>query len=153
MAETTCPRCAKPVEPVWLICPHCEALLYGPERGSRGGLNKLARDRFIRLTGNKGIRLLSLLGASALCVVGAMMFVPLTLTFFSSTYTFTGIEVIGGVILLVGGFFVLVWLHRRPPQGFLSAGMTGAMALVGGLILFSLVAGVVFMIIAAALNC
>jgi hypothetical protein len=34
----SCPRCGKPVAAQWLICPHCEALLQGPDCGDRGGL-------------------------------------------------------------------------------------------------------------------
>jgi hypothetical protein len=33
-----CPRCDKPVEAAWWTCPHCEAVLKGPEAGSRGGV-------------------------------------------------------------------------------------------------------------------
>jgi len=119
-SPTNCPRCAAAVEARWLICPHCEAVLQGPERGSRGGLNKLARDRFIRLTANEGIRLLSLLGATAICTLGLRNTIPT-----------------GGVILLVGTFCVLVLLHRRPPRGIVGAIMTGAMATFGALVVLT----------------
>jgi hypothetical protein len=35
--QSTCPTCKRTVESAWLVCPSCEAVLAGPERGSRGG--------------------------------------------------------------------------------------------------------------------
>jgi hypothetical protein len=77
---------------------------------------------------------------------------PRTLAFFSITLTFTDIQLISGVILLVGGIGVLVWLHRRPPRGIIGAVMTAAMGLMGALIVFSLTAGTGIMLIATALK-
>jgi len=119
-SPTNCPRCAAVVEARWLICPHCDAVLQGPERGSRGGLDKVARDRFIRLSANSSIRLLSVLGATAICALGLRNTIPT-----------------GGVIIVVGVFCVLVLLHRRPPRGIVGAIFTGAMATFGALVVLA----------------
>src|SRR5437899_1048802 len=47
--QVACSRCRKPVEANWRMCPHCEAMLRGPERAARVG----ALDSFLHRPGGR----------------------------------------------------------------------------------------------------
>ena len=57
-----CPRCDKSVEAAWWTCPHCEAVLKGPETGSRGGALHGLLERIADLPNNPWMAIPALLG-------------------------------------------------------------------------------------------
>jgi hypothetical protein len=137
-----CPRCASSVKAMWLICPHCEAVLQGPERGSRGGLTRTARDWLIHLAGNRWVRLLALVGGCGLCIFSGLALIPYHAGPVPPPPATPWIR--GGwlLALLVGVIFLVSWARGEGSRpGIVGAVMTAAMSLAGSVILILFVLG------------
>src|SRR5262249_24002140 len=107
MAETACPRCGKTVDPVWLICPQCEAVLHGPGRGSRGGrFDDLLPRRSSRVSAI--LVLLSVAGVLGLGWTGLM-----SLTAFSHGADLPLLAWLATLIALVVASFALMMYQTR----------------------------------------
>lgn len=125
---TTCRRCGRRVERQWRFCPYCEAVLFGPRRGARGGFDDVVRrDR----TGtNVLLILLAVLGGFGLLAY---------LTAAVSTFKDGGLQLL--IAIIVGVLFlamistgIMFWRTRhRPEERGVGRVIVGTLALTGGL--------------------
>ena len=125
---TTCRRCGRHVEAQWRFCPYCEAVLFGPRRGARGGFDDVVRrDR----TGtNVLLILLAVLGG-----FGLLAYLAAAVASFDEG----GWRLLVGIVL--GLFFlfmistgIMFWRTRnRPEERGIGRVIVGTLALTGGL--------------------
>jgi hypothetical protein len=134
----TCPRCGKHVEPYWRFCPNCEAVLRGPRRSAVG---KVVDEDVHRDTRGTSVFLI------LLAVLGGLGLI---------FYVFAGVASLkdgGGSALLaiaLGILFlgmittgIMFWRTRdNPSQRGLGRVLIGTLAMTGGLIVVSCIAGV-----------
>jgi hypothetical protein len=121
-----CPRCKKPVESVWVICPNCEAVLSGPERGSRGGALHSAAHSLNAVARNPVVLGLALIGTALPCLM-LIGFALLTGQFFL-------IPAILGLAILAWGIALRSWKQESTAGKGVRALLVIALALVGVLL-------------------
>jgi DNA-directed RNA polymerase subunit RPC12/RpoP len=145
-AAEPCPRCGHMVEGVWLFCPRCEAVLHGPDRGSRGGrFDDLVHRRSSRVSAI--LVLMSVAGVLGLGWSGLM-----SLTAFSHGAELPLIAWLAIlVVLAVASFGIMVYQTREnPSQRSIGRVIVGTLAIAGGLTTFACTLGAVGFIYAFA---
>jgi hypothetical protein len=134
----SCPRCDKPIEPEWRFCPHCEAVLQGPERGERGGIidSRLKRSSYLL---HRGFAvLLEFVGGLAL--IFALTVAPGITRFYPQIPS----AVVTTVLLVCVGLLIAVFVYvshagTRMSQ-IVEVCCLGALASMGALVVLSLAA-------------
>jgi hypothetical protein len=133
----SCPRCGRLVEAVFRFCPHCEAILQGADRGSRGGkLDDVVHRRGARLQST--VPLLAFLGFMGLVISGLV-----ALGNAGSTQGLSLLLFVGGVFVLsMASFGVMLYRTRdNPSRRGMEPVVVGTLALAGALVTFSCVLG------------
>jgi hypothetical protein len=151
MRENSCPRCGKHVEALWRFCPHCEAVLSGPHRGTRGGLfeDQVRRDR-----AGTGVILilLAVLGGLGLC---AYLFAAVA-ALQEGTWELLAGVVLGVLFLALISTGIMFYRTRQDPsQRGIGRIIVGTLALTGGLFGLSCVLGfaaILFLFIACMVD-
>jgi hypothetical protein len=130
----TCPRCDKRVEPVWRTCPNCEAVLKGPETGSRGGVLHGALERLSDLPNKPWTAIPALVGFFFLT---CLLDVPVVWAAILMDWSHTSVI----LLTLVGPALVMcvavICAHQRPYIAQRLGGVAYAVLAFVGLLLIS----------------
>jgi hypothetical protein len=147
--SANCPRCEKPVDLEWRFCPNCEAVLHGPERGSRGGNQHRAMHAVLALPENRIVLVLAIAGIIGLSLIVLVIGIAVMLSYGSG---FGCAFVFGAFLILTFGLVVYQRLNEDELFGrVVKAIVVGALAFAGGLMIMSCTFGGLVLLIQRAL--
>ncbi len=139
-----CPRCRKPTERPWHICPYCEAVLRGPECGSRGGMMHGALRRSRALTRHPLAVALAVIGGIGLCLV-AIVAAEIAGRPYGTLVLMIGL--VSPALILIYGIMAHIGLIPRSSRIVIASLLVGALALAGGVLVLSCAAGVLMLLV------
>jgi hypothetical protein len=140
----SCPRCGKPVETFWRFCPFCEAVLKGREFKFGGRFDDEVRRN--RRGTSIIITLLAVLGGIGVAFWFLISFG--TIQQQGGPAVFIGL-ILGLLFLGLASTVIMFYRTREDPsQRGVGRVLVGTLALTGGLIAFSCLAGMAFFVFA-----
>jgi len=153
--QSACPSCNKPVELEWRICPHCDAVLQGPERGSRGGLGSVFQERILTYQDRWWCRFLAILGGILLVCLAVGVLSLLLQAFVGLSYSAAlPLNVLAAVI---SAAVYLLFCKGTPVKDrtqctIISSNLIAFLALMGAVLLVSFIVGCVILVILWAVS-